>query len=108
MIRTTSTAIGLVLAITAAPVIAQTTYTFTDLDLDGNLELSQVEFDTFGREVFVAWDTDADANVDEDEFYRGVYDIWDIDRDGVHAPPPTGRGRANPDSGAVARRLLDV
>lgn len=80
--RTCSTAMALVLA-TAAPALAQVTWTYSDIDQDGNLELSSAEFEQFGRDLFVTWDASADQVVDEDEFYVGVYDAWDVDDDDI-------------------------
>ena len=78
--RTCSTAMALVLA-TAAPTLAQVTWTYSDIDQDGNLELSSAEFETLGRDLFVSWDANVDQVLGEDEFYGGVYNAWDVDDD---------------------------
>ncbi|MEF2553452.1 PRC-barrel domain-containing protein [Aurantimonas sp. A2-1-M11] len=83
MKRTTSTAIALIFATSAAPALAQTTYTFADIDADGNLELSSTEFARVAQDNFGRWDANADQRIDEDEFYVGTYHIWDADNDGV-------------------------
>lgn len=80
--RTCSTAMVLILA-AAGPAFAQTTWSFSDIDRDGNLELSAAEFEAFGRDLFVSWDADADKVIGDDEFYGGVYDAWDVDDDDV-------------------------
>ncbi|MGR3248729.1 MAG: PRC-barrel domain-containing protein [Paracoccus sp. (in: a-proteobacteria)] len=77
-----TTAMALALAV-SAPAFAQTTWNYDDIDQDGNLELSAVEFDGLGREVFTTWDADGNQIVDENEFYGGVYDAWDADNDGM-------------------------
>ncbi|MEE2859658.1 MAG: PRC-barrel domain-containing protein [Pseudomonadota bacterium] len=77
-----TTAMALALAV-SAPAFAQTTWNYDDIDQDGNLELSAVEFDGLGREVFATWDADGNQIVDENEFYGGVYDAWDADNDGM-------------------------
>ncbi len=82
MKRTTAALSGLALALSASPSMAQTSY--SDLDHGNDLQLSQAEFDnTFGRDLFAAWDTDSNRNIDEDEFYRGVFDLFDADGDGT-------------------------
>ena len=68
---------------TAAPALAQATWTYSDIDQDGNLELSSAEFERFGRDLFVTWDANTDQVVDEDEFYVGVYNAWDVDDDDI-------------------------
>lgn len=89
--RVSSTAMALALAVTA-PAFAQATWTYNDIDQDGNLELSSVEFERAGREVFVAWDADRNQIIDENEFYGGVYDAWDLDRDGMLTEAEYGTG----------------
>ncbi|SDY89488.1 PRC-barrel domain-containing protein [Citreimonas salinaria] len=85
MMRTTrscSTAMALVL-VAATPALAQTTWTYSDIDQDGNLELSSAEFEALGRELFVTWDADQDQIIGENEFYGGVYDAWDVNDDDI-------------------------
>lgn len=78
---TSTTALALILAAATSPALAQASWTFSDIDSDGNLELSRSELEAFGRQVFIAWDSDADQQIGEDEFYSGVYDTWDLDED---------------------------
>ncbi|WP_370159316.1 PRC-barrel domain-containing protein [Limimaricola soesokkakensis] len=80
----TATAMGLALAVTGAmPALAQTTWTYSDIDTDGNLELSSVEFENYSGELFGQWDVDGDGTIVEQEFTSGLYDAWDTDADGV-------------------------
>ena len=80
--RTCSTAMALIM-VAAAPALAQTTWTYSDIDRDGNLELSSAEFEAFGRDLFVSWDANVDQVIGEDEFYGGVYDAWNLDDDAI-------------------------
>lgn len=82
IVQVSSTAMALILTV-SAPAFAQTTWTYQDIDQDGNLELSAAEFDTFGRNVFVTWDANTDQIIDQNEFHTGVYDAWDVDGDSV-------------------------
>ncbi|WP_147115257.1 PRC-barrel domain-containing protein [Tateyamaria sp. syn59] len=80
----TATAMGLALAVTGTmPALAQTTYTYSDIDTDGNLELSSVEFQNYSGELFGLWDADSDGMIVEQEFLGGLYDTWDDDADGL-------------------------
>lgn len=63
--------------------LAQQTFTYTDWDTDGNLELTQSEF-TAGfeeAEVFDAWDRDDTVGLTREEFGAGLYSAWDTDDD---------------------------
>ena len=60
------------------------TWSFSDWDADGNLELTEREF-TEGLQqagVYGDWDADASGDVGQDEFYGGVFASWDEDDDG--------------------------
>ncbi|MFZ3584248.1 PRC-barrel domain-containing protein [Loktanella sp. DJP18] len=105
MLRTT-TAMTLLAGVLATPVLAQVTWTYNDIDADGNLELSDVEFERYSTELserydadadgylsvdeyapleaelgpyFSAWDTETDALLDVNEFHAGLYDTYDAD-----------------------------
>ncbi|TGN61820.1 PRC-barrel domain containing protein [Paracoccus liaowanqingii] len=91
IVRVSSTAMVLALAV-SAPAFAQSTWTYSDIDQDGNLELSDVEFDTVGRDVFTTWDADSNQMIDENEFHGGLYDAWDVDRDGMLTEAEYGAG----------------
>lgn len=58
-------------------------WTYTDWDNDGNLELSDTEFETGFKETgtFAAWDRDGDAGLNEGELATGLFHSWDADRD---------------------------
>lgn len=58
-------------------------WTYTDWDSDGNLELTETEFETGLAETgtFDAWDRDDDAGLSEGEFATGVFSSWDTDND---------------------------
>ena len=44
----TATAMGLALTVSGAlPALAQTTWTYSDIDTDGNIELSSAELDNY-------------------------------------------------------------
>jgi hypothetical protein len=75
-----STALALVLA-ASAPATA-VTWTYSDIDQDGNLELSESEFSPAASDLFAEWDANRDQVIGEDEFYSGLYDTWDADGDG--------------------------
>lgn len=63
--------------------LAQTSWTYTDWDSDGNLELSDTEFSTGFAETntFGAWDRDDEVGLNEGEFATGVFSSWDTDND---------------------------
>lgn len=71
------------LAIPAAAFAQDNTWTYADWDNDGNLELTQEEFQTgfSGTGMFDAWDRDDDVGLSEGEFATGVYSDWDMDND---------------------------
>lgn len=56
---------------------------YTDWDDDGNLELSETEFETGFAETgtFDAWDRDGDAALSDGEFATGTFADWDTDND---------------------------
>ncbi|SDY92581.1 hypothetical protein [Citreimonas salinaria] len=58
-------------------------WTYTDWDNDGNLELSETEFQTGFAEsgTFDAWDRDDDTFLSEGEFATGTFADWDTDND---------------------------
>ncbi len=58
-------------------------WTYTDWDNDGNLELSDSEFQTGFSETgtFDAWDRDNDAALAEGELATGTFADWDTDND---------------------------
>jgi Ca2+-binding EF-hand superfamily protein len=66
-----------------AHVHAQETWTYTDWDDDGNLELSSHEFNAGLSDsgVHGAWDRDDDAGLNEGEFATGMFSNWDMDND---------------------------
>ena len=87
----TSTAIALITALIAAPAMAQTTYQYSDFDSDGDLELTDVEFERYSASVFERYDADADSYLSSDEYTTfdrqvGPFDqqfgTWDADADG--------------------------
>ncbi len=90
-IQASSTAMALVLAV-STPALAQATWSYSDIDQDGNLELTSAEFEAFGQEVFMSWDANADQMIGENEFYGGVYGTWDADADGVLTESEYGQG----------------
>lgn len=61
----------------------QATWTYTDWDSDGNLELTDREFATGFAETgtFDAWDRDDTVGLSEGEFATGVFHSWDRDHD---------------------------
>ncbi|WEX10639.1 PRC-barrel domain-containing protein [Chelativorans sp. AA-79] len=71
----TSTALALVLAL--APATALAVEAFSDLDTDGNQELTNAEFEQASRGVFQAWDENQDQRLTENELYRGMFTAWD-------------------------------
>ena len=83
MTKTTCTALGLALVLSAVSAQAQAVGAFAELDHDNDGVLSPAEFRAFGREIFALWDRDDDGNIDEDEFYLGIFGLWDIDGDGA-------------------------
>lgn len=67
MLRTNSV-IAIVAGLIATPALAQTTWTYNDIDADGNLELSDVEFGRYSTELFTRYDADADGLLSADEY----------------------------------------
>ncbi|MFN7025497.1 MAG: hypothetical protein ACK4QP_13455 [Pseudorhizobium sp.] len=61
----------------------QATWTYTDWDSDGNLELTDKEFQSGFSQAgtFGAWDRDGTAGLSEGEFATGVFASWDADND---------------------------
>ena len=78
---TTSTALALLMALGAGPALAAAEWTFNDVDQDGNLELSDREFEQVSRGAFKAWDVDQNQRITSDELNRGLYVSWDRDSD---------------------------
>ncbi len=66
-----------------AAATAQATWTYSDWDNDGNLEVSDQEFQTGFAETgtYNAWDSDETVGLSEGEFATGVYSSWDTDND---------------------------
>lgn len=79
---TTSTALALVMALGTGPSLAAAEWTFSDIDADGNLELSQAEFEQVSRSAFRSWDADADQRLNDEELYQGIFVSWDANQDG--------------------------
>jgi hypothetical protein len=79
---TTSSALALVLALGAAPAFAAAEWTFDDIDADGDLELTNAEFEQISLSVFRSWDADADQRLSDEEIYGGILVSWDGDQDG--------------------------
>jgi hypothetical protein len=52
--------VALVIGIAPAPALAAFEWTYSDIDRDGNLELTKAEFERAGRGVFDAWDENRD------------------------------------------------
>jgi sporulation protein YlmC with PRC-barrel domain len=77
----TSTALAVVLALAPASAFAAAEWNFSDVDADGNLELSEREFENVSRAAFDDWDQNLDQRVSGNELYRGVFLAWDSDRD---------------------------
>lgn len=82
-----STAMALALAVLAGPAFAQAEWTFADVDQDGNLELTEREFESVSRDAFERLDTNNDDILTEDEFAQGDltadgdFAEWDADAD---------------------------
>ncbi|HEV7344898.1 MAG TPA: PRC-barrel domain-containing protein [Devosia sp.] len=86
----TSTAIALVATLVATPALAQTTYQYSDFDLDGNLELTDVEFEQYSASIIERYDTDRDSYISAEEFvildrevgpFNQPFETWDTDAD---------------------------
>lgn len=101
----TSTAIVLATAALVGPVYAAAEWTYTDLDQDGIVGLTEREFEPVSRQVFSDLDTDGDrtltetelgaaqpylpseadadweAPVDWEEFHARLYDAYDLNED---------------------------
>lgn len=77
------TALALLLALGAGPSLAAAEWAFSDIDRDGDLELSQAEFEQVSRAVFRSWDADTDQKLSERELYQGIFVSWDYDQNGV-------------------------
>ena len=71
------------LVIPAASFGQATTWTYTDWDSDGNLELSNEKFTTGAAETgtFDAWDRDDEVGLSEGEFATSMFSSWDTDDD---------------------------
>jgi sporulation protein YlmC with PRC-barrel domain len=65
-----------------AAALSATEWTFKDIDADGNLEVTEKEFESVSGQAFSAWDADADQRIARDELERGMYHAWDADRNG--------------------------
>lgn len=110
--RRTSTALALIMAVSTAPALAQVQWTFSDIDSDDNLELSDREFEQVSRDMFSSanadqndvidesefdsfvdeydldagfgdWDLDSNDGLDREEFHEGLYAVYDADGDDV-------------------------
>ncbi|MGR3494206.1 hypothetical protein [Citreimonas sp.] len=66
-----------------AAVHAQDSWSNTEWDSDGNMEMSEEEFRTgfTTTGTFDAWDSDDQAGLSEGEFSTGVFADWDTDND---------------------------
>lgn len=71
------------LVIPAASFGQAETWTYTDWDDDGNLELTESEVSAGVSEAgtFDAWDRDEEAGLNEGEFATGMFSSWDTDND---------------------------
>lgn len=58
------------------------TWSFRELDRNGDRELSRVEFNRAARDVFRAWDINQNYRIEGIEFYRALFASCDLDRDG--------------------------
>lgn len=81
---------AIVVALTAAPAMAQEDIGAWDTDGDG--ALSQEEFETGWGEndVYSTWDEDGDGALTEEEFNAGVFDSYDADDSGAIEEPEFG------------------
>lgn len=85
----TSTALALILALSTGTAHAAAQWSFSDIDADGNLELSSREFTAVSRDAFSQLDRNQDQMLDEqelaagDRFYEGSLDLsqWDANAD---------------------------
>jgi len=75
-----STALALLLTLSAGPSIAAAEWTFSDVDANGDLGLSRAEFQQVSRAAFRSWDADGDQRLNERELYRGIFGAWDYDQ----------------------------
>ncbi len=80
-IANTSTALALLMTLGAGSAFAAAEWTFSDIDQDGNLELSNKEFEQVSQDAFRSWDTNQDQRLTSDELDGGIYASWDRDRD---------------------------
>ncbi|SFG93861.1 hypothetical protein SAMN04488020_10550 [Palleronia marisminoris] len=71
------------LVIPAASFGQTESFTYTDWDNDGNLELteSEVSAGLSDSGTFDAWDRDEEAGLNEGEFATGMFASWDTDND---------------------------
>lgn len=71
-------------ALAAAPVAAAE-WSFDDIDADGNLELTEAEFEqaTVDSGLFDDWDLDDDEALSMEEYHEGVFATWDADEDAL-------------------------
>ena len=85
----TGTAIALVATLIATPALAQT-YQYSDYDSDGNLELTDVEFERYSATILERYDTDRDGFISNDEYlvldrevgpFNQSFETWDSDAD---------------------------
>jgi hypothetical protein len=58
-----------------------TQWTFRDIDRDRNLELTDREFSSVGRDIYGRWDSNRSGGLERNEFYGGLYNVFDADRD---------------------------
>merc|ERR1711974_106392 len=71
------------LMIPAASFAQDNTWTYSDLDSDGNLELTESEVSAGMSDAgtFNAWDRDDEVGLNEGEFATGMFSSWDTDND---------------------------
>mgnify|MGYP002778781079 CR=1 FL=1 len=61
---------------------SSSTLTSTSLDVDGNSEISQQEFETFDTsDIYTRLDADASGDVSEEEFNQGIFSLADSNAD---------------------------
>lgn len=79
----TSTAVAVIFALTPFAAQAAAQWSYSDVDSDGNLELTEREFEPVSRGAFAAWDANQDQRLTGDELYTGIFSAWDTDNDNM-------------------------